>query len=76
MVIRVGEVRHWVIPAGPADFLACARGLDQFASSGPARAHSHTKETCWNHIFSSIAFPVVVAVMRFSFVEMIGVILW
>ena len=77
IAIRVGELKHWVTPAGPPDFWLA---LEAVISSPVLALLGLTlirkgPRGLWNHVFSSIAFLVVVAVMGFSFLGMIGVLL-
>jgi hypothetical protein len=77
VAIRLAEVKHWVIPAGPVDFWL---GLEAVISAPILALLGLTlirkgPRGLWNNVLSCIAFLVVVVVMGFSFLGMIGVLL-
>jgi hypothetical protein len=77
VAIRLAEVKHWVVPAGPADFwlaLEAVIGAPILALLGLTLIRKGPRGL-WNDVLSCIAFLVVVVVMGFSFLGMIGVLL-
>jgi hypothetical protein len=77
VAIRLAEVKHWVVPAGPADFwlaLEAVISAPILALLGLTLMRKGPRGA-WNNVLSWIAFLVVVVVMGFSFLGMIGVLL-
>jgi hypothetical protein len=77
VAIRLAEVKHWLVPAGPADFwlaLEAVISAPILALLGLTLIRKGPRGL-WNNVLSCIAFLAVVVVMGFSFLGMIGVLL-
>jgi hypothetical protein len=77
VAIRLAEMKHWIVPAGPADFWLALEAVISAPISGLLGLTLIRKgpRGLWNNVLSCIALLVVLVVTGFSFLGIIGVLL-